>query len=54
MAPKRHSYTFRFKKETLFELDRNGGNISKTSTACNVSRQCIISWKKLRESYHES
>ena len=48
MSERRISYTLRFKKETLIQLENNGGNVRRTATDMKVLRTCVGRWKKER------
>ena len=46
---RRHRYSFRFKKEAILTLERNGGNVASTARECKVSPQNIIRWRKKKD-----
>ena len=48
-ATPKHSYTLRFKKEVLAGLERNDNNATRTAKEYNISRQCIIRWRKAKD-----
>ena len=49
MAPKRKSYTLRFKKATIIELDNNRGNVKKTAKTFKISRTFVVRWRDARD-----